>query len=134
MGTAFFTLALFAALTTAIALFEVVTAFLIDRFNLKRLHAVGLIWVSALALSLGSIFSDNFMTLLDEKITGAIMVPLSGLLAITFVGWKMDKRLLANELGEIPVIVSRALLFLMRILASICVLIVLIAQIIQAFI
>jgi len=133
MGTAFFTLALFAALTTAIALFEVVTAFLIDRFNLKRLHAVGYIWMSALLLSVGSVFSDSFMTLLDEKITGAIMVPLSGLLAITFVGWKMDKKLLADEIGGISGFVSSILLFLMKILAPICVGIVLIVQVVQAF-
>jgi len=133
MGTAFFTLALFAALTTAIALFEVVTAFLIDRFNLKRLHVVGYIWISALLLSVGSVFSDSFMTLLDEKITGAIMVPLSGLLAITFVGWKMDKKLLADEIGGISGFVSSILLFLMKILAPICVGIVLIVQVVQAF-
>jgi len=61
------------------------------------------------------------------------MVPVSGLLAITFVGWKMDKKLLANEIGGISGFVSPILLFLMKILAPLCVGIVLIVQVIQAF-
>lgn len=133
MGTAFFTLALFAALTTSIALFEVVTAFLIDRFNLKRLKAVSIIWVSALILSMGSIFSDNFMTLLDEKITGAIMVPLSGLLAITFVGWKIDRDILSSELSGLKGAMLSLLMFLMKVMAPISVAILLIVQVVQAF-
>jgi len=133
MGTAFFCLATFAALTTAIALLEVVTAFLMDQTKMGRTRSIGVIIAAAATLALASVFSTSFMDVLDVKITGAIMVPLCGLLTVLFVGWKMDRRLVEAELGDLNPAIRSILLLLVKILAPISVGVVLTAQIIQAF-
>jgi len=133
MGTAFFCLATFAALTTAIALLEVVTAFVMDQTNLGRPKAIASIIAAAGLLALGSAFSTEFMDVLDVQITGAIMVPLCGLLTVLFVGWKMDRSLLDTQLGDLSPAMKSVLLSLVKVLAPISVAVVLVAQIVQAF-
>jgi len=61
------------------------------------------------------------------------MVPLCGLLTVLFVGWKMDRRLVEAELGDLNPAIRSILLLLVKILAPISVGVVLTAQIIQAF-
>ncbi len=133
IGAGFFCLAGFAALTTAIALFEVVTAFLIDTFDWQRLKAVTLLTLSVFTLSVASILSSDFMKLLDERITGAVMVPLSGLVAVIFVGWKMNASIVSDQLDNAPSTIVSSLLFLIRFVVPVCVFIVLVAQVLQAF-
>lgn len=133
IGTAFFVLALFAALTTAIALFEVVTAYLLDQFSLRRKHAVLLVGIAAWLLSFGSVYSSQFMDLLDVKITGAVMVPLCGLLSVLFVGHQLKSTIVQQQLSGVSDTTLRCLLFLVRYFAPVAVTAVLVAQLIQAF-
>lgn len=133
IGAAFFCLATFAALTTSIALFEVVTTLLIERFGLTRHRAVALLATAAFCLSVPSQFSGSFMHLLDVKLTGAILVPLSGLIAVLFVGWKVSAPLLDEQLAGVGRGVKATLLFLVRFVAPVSVAIVLAAQVAQAF-
>lgn len=73
------------------------------------------------------------MTALDEKITGAVMVPLSGLLAVLFVGWRMNGDILNIELQGTSAGARKLLLFLVRIVAPVFVAVVLVAQILASY-
>lgn len=133
VGAGFFLLALFAALTTAIALFEVITAFILDRIDTTRSRAAISLGVATFVVAIGSVYSSNFMTVLDEKITGAIMVPLCGLLVVLFVGWGIDKKILDAQLATTAVAARLVLLFFVRYIAPAFVAMVLAAQIVDAF-
>lgn len=103
-GILFFVLILFAALTSAIALLEVVVSFIIDTFKVERVKAtIGISIVLALigipcSLANGPIMSDflimgynffDFMSFLAEN----VLMPLGGLLMCLFIGyvWGTDK-------------------------------------------
>ena len=86
------------------------TSYFVEEFNMKRGKAavvaslinVPLVVVASLSLGqLGHIqlFHCNIFDFLD-KITSQIFMPLGGLLICTFVGWDMNKKLVASELNS----------------------------------
>lgn len=126
IGAGFFFLAIFAAVTSSISLLEPIVAWVIEKFNLTR-HKAALIMGSLMwVLGLGSIFIDNFMGLLDGKLTGAIMLPLTGLLTVLFVGWKMDKTMVDEQMAGTSAWLRNLLFMLVRYVAPVFVLIVLV--------
>lgn len=100
IGAAFFFLAIFAAVTSSVSLLEPAVAWVIERFKLSRYAAAltvgGLMWL----VGLGSVKSLAFMDLVDQGITGTIMLPLSGLLVVLLVGWRLKRKILYAELGD----------------------------------
>ncbi len=100
IGAAFFFLAIFAAVTSSVSLLEPSVAWVIERFKISRYPAAflvgGLMWL----VGLGSVKSLSFMNLIDQGITGTIMLPLSGLLVVLLVGWRLKRKLLYTELGD----------------------------------
>jgi len=100
IGAAFFFLAIFAAVTSSVSLLEPAVAWVIERFKMTRIMAAitvgGLMWL----VGLGSVKSLAFMSLIDQGITGTIMLPLSGLLVVLLVGWRLKRKLLYTELGD----------------------------------
>ncbi len=99
LSTLFFALLLFAALTSAISLLEVVVAFLIDEFGWSRSSAAwgagGLIF----ALGIPSAMSGDFLGWAD-RLASEVMLPVGGLLIALFVGWKLPvERALAGYSG-----------------------------------
>ena len=103
----FYILLALAALTSTISLHEVVTAYLNERFDLKRsraaLFVTGFCVVTGImsSLSLGvwedKFFGLGFFDLLDF-VTAKMMLPLNGLLVCLFVGWYLKKSLSRDEL------------------------------------
>ena len=103
----FYILLALAALTSTISLHEVVTAYLSERFDLKRsraaLFVTGFCVVTGImsSLSLGvwedKFFGLGFFDLLDF-VTAKMMLPLNGLLVCLFVGWYLKKSLSRDEL------------------------------------
>lgn len=95
IGGLFFTLSLFAALTSAISLLEVSVAWVAEKIG--RMPAAlamgGLCW----AVGLGSIMSGEFFGFVD-KLTEAIMLPLGGLLVALFAGWAIKREVFRDEL------------------------------------
>jgi len=97
-GVAFFLLVLFAALTSAISLLEVVVAYIIDEWKWARQKAtlviagvIFLVGVSA-SLSIGPWSSFHIlpnMGIFDtlDFISGKILLPLGGMLLAIFLGW-----------------------------------------------
>ena len=125
IGGAFFFLAIFAAITSSVSLLEPVTAYVSEKFKMtkaKAAYAMGaLMWLVGLVSMVNLTALDAF----DKNVTGALMLPLCGLLAVLYVGWKMDKKLLDQELEGISQFSKNLLLTLVKFVAPIFVAIVL---------
>ncbi|MEQ6887123.1 sodium-dependent transporter [Halomonas sp. CS7] len=105
----FFLLLTFAALTSAISLLEPVVEFVEERTPLSRfastLVAGAATWALGIAALLAfNVWSDvlifglNIFDLLDT-VTSKFLLPLTGLLAIVFVAWVLDREGVRRELG-----------------------------------
>jgi len=116
VGTAFFVLLGFAALTSAISLLEVPVSWLEEREGWTRRSATfaigAAIWFVGMASALSTSvwaevyllgFIDKFQTtgILDliDYITGQALLPLGGMLIALFAGWWMKANVLTEELG-----------------------------------
>ena len=109
-GILFFFLLGVAALTSSVSLLEVVTAFVSEQLKIKRHLAI---FLSALlitiigifcSLSQGPlsdvlIFKHNIFDLLD-RLSANWMLPFGGLFTSLFVGWRMKKSDLEDELSN----------------------------------
>lgn len=111
----FFVLLALAALTSTISLHEVVTAYVHEEYHISRKKAAW--FVSLIVLALGTlsslsmgvlqsytIFGLTFFNFLDY-VTAKIMLPLGGMLICIFVGTRISKKILKEELtnrGTIP--------------------------------
>ncbi len=104
----FFFALFIAALTSSISMLEVIVAYLDEEFKLKRKTSVFLstclIVVLGILCSLSQgvlqdvkIFGNTIFDLFD-KTSANIMLPLGGLIAVTFVGWKMKKADYTDEI------------------------------------
>ena len=109
-GFLFFVLVGIAALSSAISLVEPGLSFLTERTKMSRVAATVVICGAAWAVGLGTVFSmtgdwgelpligKNFFDTIDA-LTNNLMMPIGGLLISIFVGWKMKRSVLVNELG-----------------------------------
>lgn len=109
LGLAFFLLLTFAALTSAISLLEPTVEMLEERTPLSRVGATLVGGIAVWALGLAALmsfnvweevlfFGLNIFDLLDT-ITAKFMLPLTGLGAILFVAWRLDRESVSQELG-----------------------------------
>lgn len=107
----FFILMAFAALSSAISLLEVLTAFMIDEKNFDRKKATICMTVavyivgipSALSYSLlGDVKLFNGMAILDslDYIASNIMLPIGGMLIAIYAGFIIDRRIARAEITE----------------------------------
>jgi len=110
LSTAFFFLVLFAALTSTIALLEVLVANVIENFNISRTKAS--IFLTLLVFCLGipsalsgtntlfpmwkMIYSKDFFATID-CISSNWMMPISALFTAIFIGWFTKKEEIKNE-------------------------------------
>lgn len=129
---AFYILLAVAALTSAISLHEVPTAFLHEKFGFTRgkaarLTTTGILIVGvASSLSLGAwsdftIFGKNIFDTLDFM-TAKIMLPLGGMLASIFVGWVLDKKIVKDEVsnqGTLKASYYKIFIFILKFIAPI---------------
>lgn len=104
----FFFALFIAAITSSISMLEVIVAYLDEEFKLKRRTsiALSLILIAILgvfcSLSQGvmadvKIFGNSIFDLFDKS-SANIMLPLGGLIAVIFVGWRMKKAEYADEI------------------------------------
>ena len=109
LGLLFFLLLTFAALTSAISLLEPVVETLEERTRLPRLAATlvagGAVWLlgiaALLSFNLWSGFSLAGLSIFDflDKLTSKYLLPLTGLGAVLFVAWFLDRHSVERELG-----------------------------------
>lgn len=99
VGSAFFLLALFAALTSSISLMEVAVSWLEERQGVTRPGAAIGIGFVLFMIGMGYVFSGAFIDFADF-VTGNVMLPLCALLVAVFAGWVMSRHMFESELGE----------------------------------
>ena len=109
VGAVFFVLVSFAAVTSAISLIEPALAFLVERYNAKRLRVAITIGAACWLLGIGSVLSFNVwadytvggLTFFDfmDYVSGKIMLPLGGLLIALFAGWALTKDVVREQLA-----------------------------------
>lgn len=116
IGFAFFVMVGFAALTSSVALLEVPTAWLIDRFRIVRplsaiLVATGAMILGALAAMSTNVLADwhplNFIPIFEgqgffdvlDGLTSKFFMPIGAILTAIFIGWVADRKLVDIENG-----------------------------------
>lgn len=128
----FFIALLLAALTSSISLLEVIVAFCIEEFHIHRRTAVTIsltvLWVLGCLCSLSQgvlsgwkLFGKNIFDFFDFVSANVLML-LGGLLVVLFVGWKLGRTIIHDELTNsgklrIPAWFVDVLTFLVRYLA-----------------
>ena len=143
LGIIFFGLLVFAALTSAISLLEVVASYLIDGHGWSRQKAVWIIGGSIFGFGIISAFANSagfkmtswlpgygqsFFDTMD-LLTSNWMLPLGGLLIALYAGWVLPARIRHNELSDLSGFAAGTWLFLVRFVAPILVIIVLLDKI-----
>ena len=136
----FYVLLALAALTSTISLHEVVTAYLDERYGLKRSRAALLVTSFCVitgvmsSLSLGvwedKFFGLGFFDLLDF-VTAKMMLPLSGLLVCLFVGWYLKKSISREELtngGTLKAPYYTAYMFLLKYVVPVAIVLIMINE------
>ena len=136
----FYVLLALAALTSTISLHEVVTAYLNERFDLKRsraaLFVTGFCLVTGIlsSLSLGvwkdKFFGLGFFDLLDY-VTAKMMLPLNGLLVCLFVGWYLKKTIFYEELtngGTLKAPYCSVYMFLLKYIVPVAIVLIMINE------
>lgn len=88
-----------AALTSMISLMEVVTVFMHEEFKLSRTVATIIVTILLTALAFGCSYSSLFFDRLDF-ITAKIFLPVGGLFVSLFVGWRLKKALVYEQLSN----------------------------------
>lgn len=115
-ATVFFSLALFAALTSSIALLEIIVSWGEENLPIARPQVAIVFGILAWFIGLASVLSFNewsnfyplgFIAVFEDKtvfdiidyVTANIMLPLAGLLTALFAGWVMSSDSTKQELG-----------------------------------
>ena len=99
IGGAFFFMAFFAALTTAIALLEPMVAQLSEQTGKSRSFAACAAGSVMTVIGLVCLFSLEFLDFLDKTLTTTFMLPVAALLVVSFVGWRLDRQIVEDEIA-----------------------------------
>jgi len=137
VGILFFIMLQFAAWTSALSLAEPLVVLLEERYDMKRISAVSLVGILTWLLSLLSIFSFNIWK--DFQILGGrtlflviadlvtnIMLPIGALLFALFAGWRLKRFMIEKELAFPKKWQFTFWQILVRIVAPICIVIILV--------
>ena len=123
-------------------MFEVITAFIHEEYKVSRKKATGII-ISATfvlgvicSLSLGpwsgfTIFGKTVFDLFDY-ISANILLPLCGLLVSIFVGYRLDRKIVQDELtnnGENKIWYLKPLVFVLRYIAPVAIILIFLSSI-----
>ncbi|MGB3455731.1 MAG: sodium-dependent transporter [Litorimonas sp.] len=132
VGAAFFFLAFFAAITSSVSLLEPSVALVSERFDMTKRKAAWIMGAVMVAIGMVSVFGQtdsNPTAALDliDTFTGQVMLPLAGLLIVLFVGWRLDKAIIAEQFAGSEAL-GRILVFLTRFVAPVFVGIVLVTS------
>ena len=126
-SSVFFLLLVVAALTSTISLHEVVTVYLHEEWHLSRKTAAWLTTAvtaalaSLASLSLGVLSGWTIcgLSLFDslDFLTANILLPAGGFFTCVFVGWKLDRQILRDQItnnGELKFRIYGVFIFLLR--------------------
>ena len=131
IGAIFFILVSIAAWSSAISLLEPCVAWLVETKNMDRFKANIIFAVIAWILGIGTVFSFNIwsgyqlfgFTFFDflDFLTANIMLPVSGLLIALFVGYVVNKKIVASEMKDMHPKIQILWQFTLRYLAPLAI-------------
>jgi len=145
VGSLFFLLLVFAALTPSIAALEPLVAYLQQRWGQGRARAALLSGTAAWVLGIASVLSFNrwadrrplwflpgfagksWFDSIDYAASN-LLLPVGAVLTSVFVGWRLQRAAVAEELAETTPLARRACVFLLRYLCPVAIVAVLIAK------
>ena len=122
----FFFVMIIAAMTSTVSLIEVLVAYLIEERHMKRRPACVVAFALIWTLGLVSVFSINAFGAIDA-FSSNILLTLGAILVVLFVGWKMKREDVRDELtngGKVNARWFPALYFAIRYLAPLAILII----------
>ena len=139
----FFVLLVIATLTSTISLLEVIVATLTEELRLTRPRAVLLGTVGTAAIGVVATLSlrpdsplrmgDTVAFDLLDHLTALYLMPIGGLLIVLFVGWRMGRANVMDEMsngGTLPLGLRRAILFIVRYIAPVAIAIIFVSQLV----
>lgn len=135
VGAAFFFLAFFAAITSSVSLLEPSAAYTSEKFNISKSKAAWIVGGIMTAIGLISVFgigAGGATPALDaiDGFTGKLMLPTAGFLIVLFVGWRMESRIVYEQLSGEGEKLGKLIFFLCRWVAPIFVGLVMITSIV----
>lgn len=143
IGTAFFILVLFAALTSSISLMEAVVSTVCDQFKLKRNTAAVIVSVLAIAIGLPSslgygpwsavkLLGMSFLDFFDF-ITNSVLMPITALLTCIFVGFVIKPKAISDEV-KLSSKFKREKMFnvMVKYIAPICIIAILVSSVLNS--
>ncbi len=144
IGTLFFVLVLFAALTSSISLMETVVSIIQDKFKLNRYVTCGIVLVLCLLLgipsSLGNGIWSGFtiigMSILDffDFISNSVIMPVVALLTCVFVGYVITPKAIIEEAELTGPLKSKKLFTgVIKYFAPVCALVILVISVAAVF-
>jgi neurotransmitter:Na+ symporter, NSS family len=93
---AFFVLLLAAALTSAISLLEVISAYFVDEFKMPRHLAAIMFGLICFLMGVGVTYNLDYLDWLDN-LASNYLLPIGALLISLFVGWKLELEIAKSE-------------------------------------
>lgn len=138
IGTAFFVLVFFAALTSSISIMEAIASNLMDCFKISRKKSIVLIVIISLLLgaasSLGNgpwsnitILGMDFLTFFDY-LSNSVLMPIVSLGTCILIGWRVGTKVIEEEVTKNGEKMGRVRVFriMVKYIAPICMMIILI--------
>ena len=119
-----------AAMTSSVSLIEVGVAFLVEELKISRSLACLLTFFIVLVLGLASVFSSKIFGLVDA-FSSNVLLTLGALLAVLFVGWKMKREDVQDELtngGTANRRSFKVIYFLLRYIAPIAIIVIFVSN------
>ncbi len=144
IGTLFFILVLFAALTSSISIMETIVSIVCDKLKLSRIKACIIVFIGAILLGLPStlgysvwsevkIIGLQFLDFFDF-ISNNVLMPIVAFLTCVFVGYIIKPKALIDEV-KISSPFKREKLFtiIIKYFAPICIILILVSSILDVF-
>lgn len=145
VGTVFFLLVLFAALTSSISLMETVVSIVCDKFKLDRKLSCLIVFVVSVLLGLVSCFGYGMwaeikvigMQFLDffDFLTNSVIMPVIALFTCIVVGFVIKPKAIEDEVEECGAKFKRKALFrvVIKYVAPICIVLILLSSVVGVY-
>lgn len=140
----FYVLLLLSALTSAISLHEPATAYIHEEWHVSRHRAALMVTIGCILLGIACSLSmgvwndyrlfDKCLFDLFDFISAKIILPLGGIIICLFVGWKLDIRVVRDEItnkGSLRMPLFRLYIFLIRWVAPLAIAIIFVNELLR---